>query len=331
MANKGVVLVIVNSFLIHLIFTFDLPSYLINNLYPISKVIAGKIGIGVSLLLYPLFGLLADVYMTRYKMILGSLLILAILLIFTSISAFIFTTIPVLIDADVPQCIATVGSALILACMIACVGIFEANAIQFGTDQLMDASSTQLSAFIHWYFWIMHLGQHILFCTSFIYAFVGPKLQFSQEESRLRSGTSLIVFVLVWMSGTITSLYVLHHAKRSMYVAKVGMNPLKQTWTVLNFARKNRYPLNRSAFTYCEENVPSRIDFGKVQYGGPFTTEEVEDVKSFLRLLLLLVTLFGYDIAGDGFAVAHHMEQYSCPSLPVWEILIHPFCLLQLY
>ena len=115
MDNKGVPIVIVNSFLIYFIFAFDLPNYLINNLYPISEVIAVNFGIGVSLLLYPLFGLLADVYMTRYRMILVSLLSLAILLIFTLICA--------------------VGSALALACMIACVRIFEANAVQFGTDQ----------------------------------------------------------------------------------------------------------------------------------------------------------------------------------------------------
>ena len=79
--------------------------------------------------------------------------------------------------------------------------------------------------------------------------------------------------------------------------------------------------MKRSAFTFCEEVAPSRIDFGKDQYGGPFSTEEVEDVKTFLRLLLLLVTLFGYHVAGDGFAIVHHMQQYSCcPSLIVWEL-----------
>ena len=59
-------------------------------------------------------------------------------------------------------------------------------------------------------------------------------------------------------------------------------------------------------FMYCEDHTPSRLDLGKQQYGGLFTIEEVEDVKIFLRLLLLLSTLFGYHIAGDDFAVANH-------------------------
>ena len=51
-------------------------------------------------------------------------------------------------------------------------------------------------------------------------------------------------------------------------------------------------PPCRSAFTYCEDELPSRIDFGKSKYGGPFTTEQVEDAKVLLRLLLL-ISIFG--------------------------------------
>ena len=62
---------------------------------------------------------------------------------------------------------------------------------------------------------------------------------------------------------------------------------------------RDRY---RSAFTYCEDKLPSRIDFGKTKYGGPFTTEQVEDVKTFLRLLVIISVgsyLFGEVIAAD--------------------------------
>ena len=43
------------------------------------------------------------------------------------------------------------ASILIIA-SITGIGIFEANALQFGMDQLLEASSSQLSAFVHWYF-----------------------------------------------------------------------------------------------------------------------------------------------------------------------------------
>ena len=37
--------------------------------------------------------------------------------------------------------------------------------------------------------------------------------------------------------------------------------------------------------------MPSRLDLGKEKYGGPFTTEQVEDVKVFLGILKVLLTL----------------------------------------
>ena len=38
--------------------------------------------------------------------------------------------------------------------------------------------------------------------------------------------------------------------------------------------------------------MPSRINLGKSKYGGPFTTEQVEDVKTLLRLLAISLPLF---------------------------------------
>ena len=57
-------------------------------------------------------------------------------------------------------------------------------------------------------------------------------------------------------------------------------NPIKHIAKVLNYARKHKYPERRSALTYWEDDYPSRIDLGKDKYGGPFTIEEVEDVKT---------------------------------------------------
>ena len=48
-----------------------------------------------------------------------------------------------------------------------------------------------------------------------------------------------------------------------------------------------------TALTYWEDEIPSRIDLGKRKYGGPFTIEEVENVKTFLQLLKILLSLSG--------------------------------------
>ena len=67
---------------------------------------------------------------------------------------------------------------------------------------------------------------------------------------------------------------------------------LKIIYQVLKFAAKHKAPLNRSALTYWEEDIPSRMDLGKSRYGGPFTTEQVENVKSFFKIIIIQIPLF---------------------------------------
>ena len=77
------------------------------------------------------------------------------------------------------------------------------------------------------------------------------------------------------------------------------VNPVKHISQVLNYARKNKYPRNCSALTYWEEEYPSCLDLGKEKYGGPFSEEQVEDVKTVLRLIPLLISLVGVDCAKE--------------------------------
>ena len=44
-------------------------------------------------------------------------------------------------------------------------------------------------------------------------------------------------------------------------------------------------------FIYSDVDRLSRIDFAMQRFGGLYTTEQVEDVKMFLRILLLLVSI----------------------------------------
>ena len=100
--------------------------------------------------------------------------------------------------------------------------------------------------------------------------------------------TSLSYFVLP-LSCTLS---ILSDCCFSHWLVKepVTSNPLKLIYQVLKYAVKNKYPQLRSAFTYWEDKPYSRIDLGKNKYGGLFTIEQVEDVKTFFRIL----TVFGF-------------------------------------
>ena len=74
-------------------------------------------------------------------------------------------------------------------------------------------------------------------------------------------------------------------------------NPYSLIYHVLNYAKNHEHPVGRSALTYWENKIPSRIDLGKHKYGGPFTVDEVENVKTFFRLVKLLGSLVGVFVA----------------------------------
>ena len=71
----------------------------------------------------------------------------------------------------------------------------------------------------------------------------------------------------------------------------VGENPYKLVYNVTRFAFHHKVPLRRSAFTYCDEESPSRMDVAKLKFGGPYTTKQVEDVKAFWGLVKVLLSV----------------------------------------
>ena len=96
------------------------------------------------------------------------------------------------------------------------------------------------------------------------------------------SGVSIVVLM--------SSYYLFRH---KLDTTPHITNPIKLIFKVLNYARKTKYPENRSALTYYLDEAPSRLDIGKEKYGGPFEEEQVEDVKTVLRFLPLLLCIIG--------------------------------------
>ena len=106
-------------------------------------------------------------------------------------------------------------------------------------------------------------------------------------------------------------------------------SPYISVFKVLQFAKNHKTPLHRSALTYWEDGPPSRLDMGKDKYGGPFTNEQVEDVKTFFRLLYSLACIllmhFLLSISFRGAFVLHfgreQQNSYSLqPKDPIYQI-----------
>ena len=101
---------------------------------------------------------------------------------------------------------------------------------------------------------------------------------------------SISVFVPILASLSMISLCLACHRRRWFLIDTARLNPYKLVYKVTRFACLHKVPVQRSAFTYCEDDLPSGLDLGKNKYGGPFTTEQV-DVKAFYGIPKVLISL----------------------------------------
>ena len=130
---------------------------------------------------------------------------------------------------------------------------------------------------LHWFVWTSYAG---LLPIKIGFNIIG--------NSFILFSASLLSLPLLLLEVTLCIQRYKHH----WFLIDTGSkNPYRLVYRTLKFAKAHTNPIRRSAFTYCEDELPSRLDLGKEKYGGPFTTEQVEDVKAFLGILSVLLTL----------------------------------------
>ena len=236
-------------------------------------------------LFYPLAGCLADIRCGRYKTAIHSLWFIAGsgLVVFTC-TIILIVVYAVFIGPHRVKVALLVAFGLLalLGLILLCSSwiAFDANVIQFGMDQLHDSPAEDSVLFIHWFVFSSSLGNAITKVPS---GWITDKCW----ESVL-GFTSLTLILLIILGASLCFI----RRKRQWFMIDSGSrNPYKLVYKVIKFAVRHKTPIRRSAFTYCEDELPSRMDLGKEKYGGPFTTEQVEDVKAFLGILCILVTL----------------------------------------
>ena len=318
MKLQGYVVILVVSLLVEL-FNYSQKRYLSNFVILSVRIIILCVQ-GVMYLSYPLLGHLADVYLNRYRALKCSLV--TIVVGQTGIIALSVINVCVRLYGSrvfeheasfviiIPGCITMIG-----------IGLFEANVIQFGLDLLLEASTPKLIKFIHWYYWSRSVGSLLLFYigTGIInFAQVYFYYEVSELWDKVLPPASLTIACAI----AIATLILFLVNRKHFYIQRAGLNPFKNIYKVLKYSWKHKVPEHRSAFTYWEEDIPPRIDLGKNKYGGPFTNEEVEDTKTFLRILPLLLCLYGYHLAGDGYSAPEQLQRTSCPSLPVLLLIV---------
>ena len=244
-----------------------------------SIATTGDIVLITMFFFYPVFGMVADMWCGRLMItIIGTWITWA-----GAVSVAIYI-------ACTEYSTSALAIIILWSVQLVGAGIFQANALQFGLDQLQDASSEQHSSFVYWFIWSQEISAEL-------YQWVNTGI-----ASILPNYTQLVMWLIVitFLSFMLCTMPWF----KSWWDFKPHVmfsNPYTLTYLVLSFAWKHKHPVNRSAFTYWEEQQPSRIELGEMKYGGPFSHEQIEDVKALFRIAKLLFLLTGFFICMKGF------------------------------
>ena len=241
--------------------------------------------------LAPMAGLLTDIRFSRVKVVICNsyVIIVKIIIVFIVVASLLTFLYHYAHDRHARITIGIVGYS-ILFIMATVYVVFIINAIQFGMDQLHDSPTEDSILYIHWYVWIYYTCSLISQTNWNFLLYEGYYIGYI--DTLKISGLSTITLTLITILLLLTvSLCVFHYRKVWFFLEPAGVNPYKLVYRVVKFAYQHKIPLRRSAFTYCDEESPTRLDVGKHKFGGPFTTEQVEDVKAFWGILKVLITI----------------------------------------
>ena len=240
-----------------------------------STVIAETVINSIPFLLYPFAGYLADVKFGRLSVITvgvgmctGAYVILA--LVFALGYARVWSG-------------WTIAIPLIPSFLVLCAGsaAVQVNIVPFLADQVGRAWGEELSSLFHWYYWT----RNVMIFGTVIQLLISCSTHQSDETMAYVTFTASAVALSL-------AFCIIVCCKRWFYYQTEVRNPLLLVARVMCYARKATYDPFQSAFLI-NRDPPPRLDLAKIRYGGPFTATQVENVKTFYRLSLVLISTIG--------------------------------------
>jgi len=243
---------------------------------------------------FPLGGFLADTKYGRFKTVLfGLWLLLPAHIAFVTMVTLMELHFYGYIDVRIKGAI--VATFVIFSVFLALSLVsFNANIVQLGMDQRYDYPAEDQSLFIHCFFWIEYFAIFLveLAANTGVFAHslgIHESLSTILKLTNLITVVTLILFLLPLLF--LVSLCIAYRQSHWILIQPTRDNPYRLVYKVTKFAWQHKVPIRRSAFTYCEDNAPSGLNLAKHKYGGPYSTEQVEDVKAFYGISKVLFAL----------------------------------------
>ena len=279
------------------------------------------VSVSSTLWLFPVYGYLGERW-TRYYVIMTAT--------FVASSGCLLLEIVLFLENSIDEIIVSVlvfTGAVVSSCGM---GLFSANIIQFSADQLPGASSQQLTSFARWWVFALFFALFVMFWfVNFLL------LVLNQNLSRY------MYIMLVGLLSIAGIMIGVCFRRKFTIEPPRSVDPVKLIYQVIKYAWKHKYPERPSSFTYTDNNTPSRLDFGKERYGGPFTTDQVESMKSFVRILTVLLpslfswyvcisddytiqTVFSNDTLSDSLLSSMNANNALLVIVPLLQLIVMP-------
>lgn len=205
-------------------------------------------------------GWLADTHMGRYNTIFGSSLLYTIgALLMLAVSKD---------DVSYNRTAKLVYFAIALITIAFGTGGIKANVSPFGADQVQQDGPKAVQRFFNWFYFFINLGS-LIACSVVVWV--------QQTEG--------IFYGYVITAGSIILTVIIFVASRNLYLHKPpGGSQLAVTANIIYEAvKKGRTP-----------NAPMWLDKAKRSFGGTYTDDQVEDVKTLKGIIPIFILIIAY-------------------------------------
>jgi len=179
-------------------------------------------------------------------------------------------------------------------------GISQSTTLQLAIEQIPGASGTQLSSIISWFIFSTALGMWLHSFIKGLYKHCAPFPEAEYSPTLYLIYAAIVAFALC--TNAICCNKLTDYSKTS--------NNIKQIYYVLKYAAQHKYPEDRDTGAFYKR---SRLDNGKRRNGGPFTNEEVEEVRTFIQIFFLCTITFVYTttLYMNGYSLAYLDFNYN--------------------
>jgi peptide/histidine transporter 3/4 len=242
-------------------------------------------------LLLPIGGWLADAFFGRYKVISCGMWIMWFGAMLNGVS---------LVISKVDEAYGTHGDPWVSLFSMLIMGIglgaFQANIIQFGIDQLIDASSTEIKSVIAWYTMTIFTSG----ITTYYSSYCAPEYV-------------AVLIIAVFLTLAVSSDFIVGHWLTKEQIIENSLPLILKTIHYTIKRKLNGHPTHSLE----HQGFLSIFNIAKRVYNGPFTSEQVEDVKTFFRVLVVIVV---FTIFSSGSTTINDISYQMAIHLHNWPI-----------